>query len=91
MRCYDVFAFGGCCGMSLIRQEVLEPIEPALLLPEVKDAKHWWGGMIWADNVSTHKYFFSFTANSGSANRWYNSELYRPSITSSEITWKITV
>ena len=73
---YDVFAFGGCGGMSLIRQDVLEPLEPVLMLPEVKDAKNWWGGFIWADNIKSNKYFFSFTANSGSANRWYNSDLY---------------
>ena len=32
--------------------------------------------MIWADNLSANKYLFSFTANSGSANRWYNADLY---------------
>jgi len=76
VRSYDVFAFGGCGGISLIRQEVLEPLEAKFILPEVKDARNWWGGTIWADNLSTNKYFYSFTANSGSANRWYNSELY---------------
>lgn len=79
VRSYDVFAFGGCGGMSLVRQDVLEPLEPMLILPEVKDPKHWWGGIIWADNVSSNKYFFSFTANSGSANRWYNTDLYNGS------------
>ena len=76
VRSYDVFAFGGCGGIGLIAQDVLEPLEPMMILPEVKDPKNWWGGLIWADNISTHKYFFSFTANSGSANRWYNSDLY---------------
>ena len=76
VRSYDVFAFGGCGGMSLIRQDVLEPLEPMLMLPEVKDPKNWWGGFIWADNLGSNKYFFSFTANSGSANRWYNADLY---------------
>ena len=76
VRSYDVFAFGGCGGMGLIGQDVLEPLEPMMILPEVKDPKNWWGGFIWADNINTHKYFFSFTANSGSANRWYNSDLY---------------
>jgi ABC-type Fe3+ transport system substrate-binding protein len=76
VRSYDVFAFGGCGGMSLISQDVLEPLEPVLMLPEVKDPKNWWGGFIWADNIKSNKYFFSFTANSGSANRWYNSDVY---------------
>ena len=76
VRSYDVFAFGGCGGMSLIQQSVLEPLEPMLILPEVKDAKNWWGGLIWADNVNGNKYFYSFTANSGSAGRWYNADLY---------------
>ena len=79
IRSYDVFAFGGCGGMSLIQQNVLEPLEPMLILPEVKDPKHWWGGSIWADNMNGNKYFFSFTANSGSANRWYNADLYNAS------------
>jgi ABC-type Fe3+ transport system substrate-binding protein len=79
VRSYDVFAFGGCGGMSLIQQNVLEPLEPMLILPEVKDPKHWWGGSIWADNMNGNKYFFSFTANSGSANRWYNADLYNAS------------
>src|SRR4030095_3189422 len=79
VRSYDVFAFGGCGGMSLIQQNVLEPLEPMLILPEVKDPKKWWGGLIWADNVNGNKYFYSFTANSGSANRWYNSDLYNGS------------
>jgi iron(III) transport system substrate-binding protein len=77
VRSYDVFAFGGCGGMSLIQQNVLEPLEPTLILPEVKDPKNWWGGLIWADNVNGNKYFYSFTANSGSASRWYNADLYR--------------
>jgi ABC-type Fe3+ transport system substrate-binding protein len=76
VRSYDVFAFGGCGGMSLVHQDVLEPVEPLLILPEVKDPRNWWGGLIWADNLSSNKYFFSFTANSGSASRWYNSDLY---------------
>jgi len=42
VRSYDVFAFGGCGGMSLIQQNVLEPLEPMLILPEVRDAKNWW-------------------------------------------------
>jgi ABC-type Fe3+ transport system substrate-binding protein len=79
VRSYDVFAFGGCGGMSLIRQKVLEPLAATLILPEVKDPKNWWGGFIWADNIVSNKYFFSFTANSGSANRWYNSDLYNGS------------
>jgi ABC-type Fe3+ transport system substrate-binding protein len=75
VRSYDVFVFGGCGGMSLIQQNVLEPLDP-MLLPEVKDPKNWWGGPIWADNVSGNKYYYSFTANSGSASRWYNADLY---------------
>jgi ABC-type Fe3+ transport system substrate-binding protein len=79
VRSYDVFAFGGCGGMSLIQQNVLEPLEPVLILPDVKDQKNWWGGLIWADNVNGNKYFYSFTANSGSASRWYNADLYNGS------------
>src|SRR4029450_10072617 len=64
VRSYDVFAFGGCGGMSLISQDVLEPLEPVLMLPEVKDRKNWWGGVNWAGNIKANKDFFSFFAHS---------------------------
>ena len=74
VRSYDVFAFGGCGGMSLISQDVLEPLEPVLMLPEVKDAKNWWGGNQWTDNSKRFAYSpFAFMQD----NLWYNSDLVK--------------
>ena len=36
-----------------------------MLLPEVKEAKNWWGGHIWEDNVSTNRFLYSFIADAG--------------------------
>jgi iron(III) transport system substrate-binding protein len=46
-----------------------------MVLPEVKDAKYWWGGHIWADNAK--KYVYSFTAYM-TETVWYNSTLVKP-------------
>ena len=45
-----------------------------MLLPEVKEAKNWWGGHIWEDNVSTHRFLYSFIADAGTGGFWYNTE-----------------
>lgn len=47
--------------MTLAHDGMLEPIESSLVLPEVKDPKHWWGGHIWEDNVSTHGTWYNTT------------------------------
>jgi iron(III) transport system substrate-binding protein len=58
-----------------LAQNLLEPIPPLMLLPEVRDAKNWWGGHIWADNAK--KYIYSFTAYV-TETVWYNSTLVNP-------------
>jgi len=78
VRYFDVYFFGGCGGASLIRQGVLEPLEPFMILPEVKEAKNWWGGHIWMDNVDTNRYFYTFVADSGQSSVWFNPNLVKP-------------
>src|SRR5919109_307419 len=34
------------------------PIEPWLMLPEVKDPKQWWGSHLWVDNAKRFIYMF---------------------------------
>ena len=58
-----------------LTQNLLEPIPPWMLLPEVRDAKNWWGGHIWVDNAK--RYIYSFTAYI-TETVWYNSNLVRP-------------
>ena len=60
---------------GLLAQNLLEPMMPSMLLPEVSDPKHWWGGHIWADNAK--KFIYSFTAYM-TETVWYNSTLVRP-------------
>lgn len=60
---------------GLLAQNHLEPVMPAMLLPEVRDPKHWWGGHIWADNAK--KYIYGFTAYM-TETIWYNSTLVKP-------------
>src|SRR5512132_4156500 len=60
---------------GLLAANLLEPILPVMLLPEVSDPKNWWGGHIWVDNAK--KYIYSFTAYM-TETVWYNSTLVKP-------------
>ena len=60
---------------GLLAPNLLEPILPSMLLPEVSDPKNWWGGHIWVDNAK--KYIYSFTGYM-TETVWYNSTLVRP-------------
>jgi ABC-type Fe3+ transport system substrate-binding protein len=52
----------------------LEPIETLMILPEVKEAKRWYGGHIFSDNAK--RFLYSFQAYQ-SENLWYNTELMK--------------
>jgi iron(III) transport system substrate-binding protein len=60
---------------GLLANNFLDPVMPSMILPEVKDANHWWGGHIWADNAK--RYVYSFTAYM-TETVWYNSTLVKP-------------
>jgi iron(III) transport system substrate-binding protein len=60
---------------GLLPEGVLDPVEPAMILPEVKDPKEWWGGHIWADNAK--RYIYTTLAYQ-SESLWYNSQLMKP-------------
>jgi iron(III) transport system substrate-binding protein len=60
---------------GLLANQMLEPVMPSMLLPEVRDEKNWWGGHIWADNAK--KYIYGFTAYM-TETVWYNPTLVRP-------------
>ncbi|OGQ66910.1 MAG: hypothetical protein A2W73_04040 [Deltaproteobacteria bacterium RIFCSPLOWO2_12_55_13] len=59
---------------GLLPENVLEPVEPWLILPEVRDAKQWWGGHIWVDNA---KRFIYASSAYQTASLWYNSNLLK--------------
>lgn len=57
---------------------MVEPLDALLILPEVKEAKNWWGGHIWEDNISTNRFLYSFIADAGTGGFWYNTEVVKP-------------
>ncbi len=48
---FDVFIGGSGTYESLVEAGMVEPFDALMILPEVKEAKNWWGGHIWEDNV----------------------------------------
>jgi len=60
VRYFDVHIGGSLSLLTgLVRVGVVDPIEPYLLLPEVKDSKNWWGGHMFADRAKRFAYIFS--------------------------------
>jgi iron(III) transport system substrate-binding protein len=60
---------------GLLAADLLQPVMPAIVLPDVKDAEQWWGGHMWIDNAK--KYVYSFTGYM-TETVWYNSDLVKP-------------
>jgi iron(III) transport system substrate-binding protein len=59
---------------GMLPEGILQPIEPLMLLPEVKDPKQWWGGHIWVDR--TKKFVYSTLAYQ-SESLWLNSHMMK--------------
>jgi ABC-type Fe3+ transport system substrate-binding protein len=78
VRYFDVFIGGSGTFESLVDAGMVEPLDGLLILPEVKDAKNWWGGHIWEDNISTNRFLYSFIADAGTGGFWYNTEVVKP-------------
>ena len=54
---FDVHMGGGESMVSgLLPEGILAPLEPAMILKEVKDPGNWWGGHIWLDNAKRYIY-----------------------------------
>lgn len=55
----DVYIGSGTVALNPLKSSgLLEPLEPALLLPQVKDLKLWWGGELpWVDTARTNLAF----------------------------------
>ena len=41
---------------GMLPEGILEPVEPLMLLPEVKDPKQWWAGHVWVDSAKRFAY-----------------------------------
>ena len=72
---FDAIICGTGTAAGLTHDGMLEPLEPLWLLAEVRDPKQWWGGHIWEDNVSTHKFLYSFLADVATHGIWYNTSM----------------
>jgi ABC-type Fe3+ transport system substrate-binding protein len=59
---------------GMLPEGILEPIEPLLQLPEVKDPKQWWAGHVWVDN--SKKFAYSTLAYQ-SESLWFNSQMMK--------------
>jgi len=75
---FDVFIGGSGTYESLVDSGMTEPVDTLMILPEVKDAKNWWGGHIWEDYISTHRFLYSFIAVAGTGGFWYNTKMLKP-------------
>ncbi len=60
---------------GFLPEGVLEPVEPWFMLPEVKEARNWWGGHFWVDRA--RRFVYSFAAYQ-SQTLSYNSDLVKP-------------
>ncbi|HLN85126.1 MAG TPA: extracellular solute-binding protein [Candidatus Limnocylindrales bacterium] len=59
---------------GLLPEGVLDPLEPYMVLPEVKDPKQWWGGHIWIDNAK--RFIYGSSAHQ-TVSLWINSQLMK--------------
>src|SRR5882724_2024900 len=75
VRYFDLLISGTSTPFNLLNAGILDPVEPLLILPEVKDPKRWFGGHIWLDNAK--RFLYAFQAYQ-SQNFWYNSTLTKP-------------
>ena len=75
VRYFDLLISGTFTPFSLLNGGILDPVEPLLILPEVKDPKRWYGGHIWIDN--SKRFLYAFQAYQ-SENLWYNPTLMKP-------------
>jgi iron(III) transport system substrate-binding protein len=77
VRYFDLHIGGSSSAVSgMLDEGILDPIEPWLLLPEVKDPKQWWGGHMWVDNAKRYIYMFQAYLTESI---WYNTELAKVS------------
>src|SRR5262245_13257070 len=60
---------------AILPENILDPVEPYLILPEVRDPKYWWGGHIYIDNAK--KYIYNFVAYQ-TVSLWSDPNQYKP-------------
>jgi iron(III) transport system substrate-binding protein len=77
VRHFDLHIGGSSSIISgMLDEGIIDPIEPWLVLPEVKDPKRWWGGHLWVDRAQRFIYMFQAYL---SESIWYNTDRVKPS------------
>jgi ABC-type Fe3+ transport system substrate-binding protein len=61
---------------GMLPENILDAIDPYLILPEVRDPKHWWGGHIYIDNAK--RYIYNFVAYQ-TVSLWSDPNQYKSS------------
>ena len=77
VRYFDVLVAGGATPLTMVSSGAADPLEPYMILPEVKEPKNWGGGHIWEDNVSTNRFIYAFQCYT-SETYWYNTTQVEP-------------
>lgn len=74
---YDVHIAGtsSIIAAGFVKEGLVEPLMPWLVLPEVREAKNWWGGHLFADRAQRFVYPFMLYL---SETIWYNADLVKP-------------
>jgi iron(III) transport system substrate-binding protein len=72
VRYFDILVAGGATPLAMVSAGAADDFPSYMVLPEVKDPKHWWGGHIWEDNVSTKRHIYAFLCYT-SETWWQNS------------------
>jgi iron(III) transport system substrate-binding protein len=76
VRHFDLHIGGSSSIISgMLDEGIIDPIDPWLMLPEVKDPKQWWGGHLWID--TTKRFIYTFQAYLPES-IWYNTDLVKP-------------
>lgn len=78
VRYFDILIAGGPTPISMVAAGAADDFQSYMILPEVKEAKNWWGGHIWEDNVSGKRQVYAFLCYT-SETVWYNGSLVEPS------------
>jgi iron(III) transport system substrate-binding protein len=73
---FDLHMGGGESMVTgLLSEGILAPLEPAMILREIKDPNNWWGGHIWLDNAK--RYIYASQAYQVEL-IWSNTEYVKP-------------
>jgi iron(III) transport system substrate-binding protein len=78
VKFFDAVITGSGSALTILQAGFLDSLEPCMILSEVKDPKHWWGGHIWEDNVTNKRSLYSFIADADTGGLRYNSDLIKP-------------